>query len=178
MHLKVTVKYGIYMGLALCSYTIFMWLTRLDTAYLYIGQYLDIAILFLPLTIMLLAVRSAQAGHRISIFARFTVVIGIGLISFVIYSPFLYAYHNYINPTWFDAVLSLQEKELTAKKVEPAQISEQLRKLKEANDAQSGILGGFVPSVIILPIFVGLMTWPFSRNRKRVEKQPMNDPAV
>jgi len=66
------------------------------------------------------------------------------LISFVIYSPFLYAYHNYINPTWFDSVLSLKEKELTAEKIEPKQISEQLRKMKEANDAHSGILDGLL----------------------------------
>ena len=161
----MTAKYGTFLGLGFCSYTIFMWLTRLDSTYLNIGQYLDIAIVVLPLTVILLAVRSARSIGRISIIGRFTMVLGIGLISFVIYAPFLYAYHNYINPTWFDSVLSLQEQKLTAKNLEPIQVSEQLRKMKEANDVHSGIFAGFLPSVIILPILVGLITWPLSRNR-------------
>lgn len=168
---KIAAKFGLLMGIAFCGYTVFMWLTGLDTTYLHIGQYLDIAILILPITIIFLAIRSATAVGTVSVVQRVAIAIGIGFISFLVYAPFLFAYHSYINPAWFDSVLTLKESELIAKNVDAVLIAEQLEKMKATNKAQSGIMNGFLPSVIILPVLISLLSLPFIRKRKTTRRE-------
>ncbi len=56
MKITTDVKYGIYLGVAMCLYTIFMWLTELDTKYLATGKRLDISVIILPLSFTFLAI--------------------------------------------------------------------------------------------------------------------------
>lgn len=166
MLFKTLLKYGAAMGLGFCLYTMLMWLTRLDTTYLNIGQYLDIAILIWPIAMIFLAIRSAMSVSRVSIARRFGIAFVVGLVSFVIYAPFLYAYHNYINPTWFDAVIALQQGKMAEQNTDPVLIAEQVQKMKDIKEAQSGMLNGLLPSVIILPAMIALISLPFIRNRR------------
>ncbi|MBA4053228.1 MAG: hypothetical protein C0490_00805 [Marivirga sp.] len=50
-------KYGAIMGIGFCLYTTLMRLTKLDTTYLWVGQYLDMTIILLPIIILFLAMR-------------------------------------------------------------------------------------------------------------------------
>ncbi|NQX80544.1 MAG: hypothetical protein HRT66_00915, partial [Flavobacteriaceae bacterium] len=54
--IKTSLKYGIIMGLSFCLYTILMWLTKLDSTYLNIGQYLDMLIILLPILVIFKAI--------------------------------------------------------------------------------------------------------------------------
>lgn len=166
MELNASLKFGCLTGVAFCGYTTIMWLTRLDTTYLKVGHYLDIAILILPITMIFLAIRSAMRAGKVSILTRIRIALTVGLVSFVIYAPFLYGYHNYINPTWFDAVLTLKESQMVAAGADGASIAGELQKMRDANSAQSGILNGFLPSVVILPFLISMISLPFIRNRK------------
>ena len=166
MNLKIAIKFGVIMGVSFCVYSTIMWLSQLDTTYLYIGRYLDMAIVLMPIAIIFLGVRAAMQTGRVSFLKRILLAVCIGLVSFVIYAPFLFVYHNYINPTWFDAVLALRESQMAASQVEGVTIAAELQRLREFNQTQSGILNGFIPSVVVLPILIALISLPIIRNRK------------
>lgn len=166
-HFKNTFMQGVIMGLAFCYYTFFMWLTRLDTTYLNIGQYFDMAIIILPVLMILWAIKQENKKQKIVLFKRISIAIFVGLISFIIYDPFLYVYHHFINPDWFSSVLTLKEAELIAANTDTDLISEQLNKMKDTAITQSGLfrLSAIIPSVIIVPTLIALLSLIFIRTK-------------
>jgi hypothetical protein len=80
------------------------------------------------------------------------------MVSFLIYNPFLYFYHNFINPEWFTSVLTLKEIELTKANVSPDLIAEHLQRMKDSSIANAGIfeLSSIITSVIVLPDLIFL----------------------
>jgi Protein of unknown function (DUF4199) len=166
--LKSTYKYGIMMGVGFCLYTTLMWLTKLDTTYLSIGQFFDTAIIILPIAIIFLAISQENKKYNVTIFQRLGIAVFVGLISFLIYDPFLYVYHNYINSTWFNAVLDLHESTLKASNMDAADIAKQLDLEKSMNVKQSGLfqLMPMFASVVILPTIIALLSLIFIRKKK------------
>jgi Protein of unknown function (DUF4199) len=167
--IKSTYKYGIMMGLGFCLYTTLMWLTKLDTNYLNIGQYFDMAIIALPIAVIFMAISHENKTYSVTILQRIGIAIFVGLISFLIYEPFLFAYHNYINPTWFNAVLELHENTLKASGIAVEDIARQLDLEKAMNAKQAGLfkLAPFIASVIALPIIIALISLIFIKSKKK-----------
>lgn len=167
--LKRAIKYGIVMGICFCLYTTFMWLTKLDTKYLEIGEYLDMTIIILPIIVIFIAIKNEIKFSEVNILKRIGIGLTIGIISCLIYSPFLYFYHNYINPEWFNSVLSLAETKLIEIKTEPQIIAEKIQRMRENNLSQKAMfnVGAIIPSVIIMPIFISLLSTIFIRKRKK-----------
>jgi len=163
-------KYGVLMGMCFCLYTTIMWLTKLDSSYLYIGQYFDMAIIMLPLSMILLAIRQQNKLTNITLLQRVLVALLVGAISYIIYSPFIYLYHNVINPQWFDSVLALKEVELKAANVSAELIAEQLQAMKDSSTANAQMfeLSSLIPSAIVLPILISLISLVFIRNKSSV----------
>lgn len=161
-------KYGIFMGMGFCLYTTFMWLTKLDATYLSIGQYLDIAIILLPILMISLSIKNANASNSIKIWQRVLIAMHVGFISYIIYQPFLYVYHHFINPTWFDAVLNLKKSELEAGNFSHEEIVSRLNKIKERNLIQDKIysISTFVASVVILPTLISLLSLLYFRSKR------------
>jgi hypothetical protein len=166
--LKTTYKYGLMMGLGFCLYTTLMWLTKLDTNYLSIGQYFDMAIIALPIAVIFKAIYEENKSYPVTIMERIGIAIFVGFISFLIYDPFLYVYHNYINPTWFNAVLDLHENTLKAAGMDAVEITKQLDAEKAMNAKQTGVfkLGPFIASVLVLPTLIALISLFFIRKDK------------
>ncbi len=160
-------KYGIIMGLGFCLYTILMWLTKLDTVHLSIGQYFDIAIILWPITVIIKSIKYKNESSSISLIERILIAIYIGFISYVIYQPFLYAYHHIINPTWFESVLNLKRSEMELAKVSSEDIISTLDKLKERSKQQDKIysFATLIPSVFILPFLISLLSLIFIRRK-------------
>lgn len=161
-------KYGSIMGVGFCLYTTFMWLTKLDTTYLSIGRYLDIAIIILPISMISFSILNANKARSLKILERILIAVYVGLISYVIYQPFLYAYHHYINPTWFDAVLNLKKSELESGNFSSQDITSTLNKMKDRNLLQDKVysISTFVASVIILPTFISLLSLLYIREKR------------
>lgn len=161
-------KNGIVMGIGFCLYTSMMWLTKLDTTYLSIGQYLDIAIILLPILVISFSIKNANESNSLKIWERVLIAMYVGIISYIIYQPFLYVYHHFINPTWFDAVLNLKKSELEAGNFSPEEIVSTLNKMKERNLLQDKIysISTFLASVIILPILISLLSLLYIRNKR------------
>lgn len=166
--LQAQIKFGIIMGLLFCSYTILMWLLKLDSIFLNIGQYFDMAIILLPLTIISLAIHIENKRNSITLIKRLTIAIFISSISFIIYDPFLYIYHHFINPEWFVSVLELKERDLKTLQIPQNLINDELLKMKNSNVSQSGVfrLSSLIPSVIIVPVIIALLTLTFIKKSK------------
>jgi hypothetical protein len=166
-HFQNTLKQGVILGLAFCFYTTLMWLTKLDTTYLSIGQYFDLIVILLPVLITFWAIKQENKKQKIYLFKRILIAIFIGLISFIIYDPFLYIYHNLINPDWYSSVLALKEVELIAANTDVGLISKQLDTMKATTINQSGFysLGVLIPSVIIVPTLIALLSLIFIKSK-------------
>ncbi len=165
---KTTYINGLIMGLGFCLYTTLMWLTQLDSTYLYIGQYFDMAIVLLPIFIIIRAIKQERNGGNITFLKRVCVALIVGAISFMIYDPFLYVYHHYINPDWYSSVISLKEAELKATNTPTDEISKTLQQMRVSNVAQAGLfrLSALIPSVIIVPFIIALLSYIFVPNRR------------
>ena len=138
-----------------------MWITKLDTTYLHVGQYFDILIILLPIITINLAIKKEIKLKKMTFLNRLLYSIGISLVAYIFYEPFLYLYHNSINPSWFNAVLELKEKELIAKNISIEIIQNTLEKMKSGNNIQSGFfsLSSLIPSVIILPTLSSILSY-------------------
>lgn len=167
-YLKSNIKQGVFMGLAFCFYTTFIWLTNLDTIYLAYGQYLDIAIILLPISVIFWAINQEIKKNNITIIQRISIAILVSLISFIIYNPFLYLYHHYINPEWFNAVLNLKELDLKSMNTPVNEIQLELSRMKVSSIAKAGLfqLSSIISSVIIIPILIAMLSFIFFKNKK------------
>jgi Protein of unknown function (DUF4199) len=166
---KTTYKYGIYLGLGLCLYTVFMWLTKLDMAHYHIGQYLDFAVILLPVFLIFIAIKQETKAYKVSIVQRLGIAVFIGLIGYLIYDPFLYIYHHFINPDWYNGVLNLAEKTMQAAGKSATEIAENLTTMKEQNAKTTGLfeLGGAVASALVMPLVIGLLSLIFVKNKAK-----------
>ena len=165
---KSTLKQGIIMGFSFCLYTTLMWLTKLDTVYLSIGQYFDMAILILPILIILWAIKQENNLYTVTTVQKIIIAIFVGAVSYLIYDPFIYIYHNYINPDWFNSVLTLKEIDLNAVNIPHDKIVETLQKMKDSNVSQPGLfrLSTAIPSVIIIPTLIALISLIIVKRKK------------
>lgn len=168
MKIDTEIKYGACLGIAMCFYTVFMWLTGLDTKYLATGQYLDIAVIVLPICFTFLAILRKSKETELTILKRIRCGLIVNLTSFLIYTPFLIVYHHFINPDWLKYVLDLKEKELLAQNVVPEKITETLNKIASSSNDFNLIVAGFVAGVIIFGIVFSLLTIPFIRTKARL----------
>ena len=166
--LRTLLTYGLLLGLLLGLYTTLMWLTHLDTTYLAAGQYLDIAVLLLPVGCLVAAIRQQCRLGYLSGLRRLALGVGVMALAETLYRPYLYLYHTVINPTWFSAVLTLKRTELTAAGRSAAAIATELARLQAGQARQAGMFHGFWLSALVFPVLVTLLTWPLLRNRKRV----------
>ena len=170
---KLNLKYGIIMGLGFCLYTTIMWLTKLDSTHLKVGKYFDILIILLPISIILIAIKKENSLSKLNILQRIFIAIYVSAISFIIYAPFLYCYHNYINPDWFNFVLDLKKEELISTNMSKTQIDTILNEMKIVNDAQNKLfrLSALIPSVIIIPSIIALFSLVFIRKKNNLANQ-------
>ncbi len=168
--LKSTYEKGIFMGWSFCFYTTIMGYTKLDTTYLEYGQYLNIAIILLPIFVIFWAIGQKVRKYRVSLFQRIGIAIFVSAISFIIYNPFLYVYHHYFNPEWYNAVLDLKEIELKSNNVPQAEIVDTLQKMKDSTTAQAPLfaLSSVISFVIIVPTLIGLLSLLFVRNKRQI----------
>lgn len=97
--LRTLLTYGLLLSLTLGLYTALMWLTRLDTTYLFIGQYLDILITLAPVGFIVTAIHQQRRQGQVSGLRRVALGIGVMALAEMLYRPYLYLYHTLINPT-------------------------------------------------------------------------------
>ncbi len=164
--LKNVVAHGCVLGVALCLYTTGMWLTRLDTLYLATGQYLDMAVVVLPVAVLAAAINRQRRRAYLPVWQRVAVAVGVGVVAEVLYRPYLALYHAYLNPEWFSFVLALKRTELLAASRTATAVAAALAKLQAAHARQAGVFSGLWVSAGVLPTFVAFLTLPLLPNRQ------------
>lgn len=169
MKINIELKYGIYLGIAMCLYTVFMWLTKLDTEYLSTGQYLDIAVILLPVTFTFLAVWKKSKTTELTVAKRIQCGLVVNFVSYLIYKPFLVIYHNFINPDWIKYVLELKEKELKAQNIASEQVNEALNRISSASNDFNFV--GVLIGVLIFGLIFSLLTIPFIKSKTNLNGQ-------
>lgn len=169
---KSTAKQGLILGFGFCLYTTIMWLTKLDTTYLKFGQFVDMAIIILPIVMIFWAIRQENNINQVTIVQRIVIAIFVGAVSYLIYDPFLYLYHHSLNPYWFNSVLNLKNTELRAANISEDKIIDALEKMKDSKVAQSSLfsLSTLVPSVLIVPTLIALFSVIFIRGKGKKQK--------
>jgi hypothetical protein len=163
--LRTLLTYGLLLGFLLGLYTTVMWLTELDTTYLATGQYLDIAVMLLPVGCIAAAIHQQRRQGHLSGLRRLALGVGVMALGELLYRPYLHLYHTVLNPSWFSAVLSLKRAELTAAGGSAATIAAELARLQAGQAQQAGMFHGLWLSALALPVLVSLLTWPLLRNR-------------
>lgn len=168
--LSIIAKNGLWFGIALCLYSIFMWLTKLDMEYLYIGQYLDMLVVIVPIYFIIKAIREYARIEPITIWQRLLIAVGVGFIGYVVQAPYLYFYHNVINPDWFDAVVALEKKNMLVKNISSEEIQIKTQAMIIKNQAQNKLfnMSAFIPSVLILPLLISLLSFIFIKKPQKL----------
>ena len=167
-NLKSNLLAGVILGFAFCVYTTLMWLTKLDSTYLSFGQYLDMLIILLPISVIFYTIKTATKKNKILVIQRISIAVFISFISFIIYNPFLYIYHHFINPEWFDAVLNLKELELKVINTPINEIKLELSRMKNSSIAKADLFqfSSIIASVVIIPMLIALLSLIFIKNEK------------
>lgn len=164
-------RHGLFLGLALCLYTTLMWLTRLDGPYLAIGQYFDIAISVVPIGVIIAAIRRQRQQQPLTVGQRVAIGVGVGSVAELLYRPYLYLYHTYINPAWFSYVLATKRAELMAAGQSTGAAAKELARMQAAQAQQTGMFHGFWVSALLLPALIALLTLLFVRNQPVANEQ-------
>lgn len=162
---RTMLRYGLLLGVSLCLYTTVMWLTRLDTTYLAIGQYLDMAVILLPIGLLVAAIRHQRRQAPLRVWQRVALSVGVAVVAELVYRPYLAFYHAKLNPEWFSFVLALKRTELLAVGQSAATIAAEVARLQALHARQAGMFSGFWLSALVLPAIIALLTLPFLRNR-------------
>lgn len=163
---KTSFKYGVFLGLGFCLYTALSWFSKLDITYLEYGQYMDIAIILWPIFVIFWAIRQEKGKYLVTTIQRIGVAIIIRAISFIIYDPFLYVYHHYINPEWYSAVLSLNQLKMNTNAMLNSEIADALQKMKDSDIAKAALLrlSALISSVIVVPVVISFLLMIFIKN--------------
>src|SRR6267142_892662 len=111
--MKPQLKYGLILGLAISAYIMTAHLLGFYTTNMQAGAYADIAVTLVPIAILFLAIREKRR-HQGSLTVLQGISIGllVVLISYPISTAFLWIYHHYINPNWFEYVIAYERDKM------------------------------------------------------------------
>ena len=168
--LKPSIKYGIYLGLFMCTFIVFMWVTRLDTTYYHIGKNLEIAVSVIPIAVILYAIHKLNQKQDLTVSKRLIAGITVGLVSVAVSTPFIEIYHHFINPEWFDAVLHLQEQKMISEGATETEITTRLERMRAGDNTFSSVLSAFISGGILFPAVVSLASTIFIRNKQDINQ--------
>ena len=162
---KLSVTFGIGLGVFNIVFIIFMWITKLDTKYYHIGKTIELLVSIVPVIVILAGIYKINLAKDLTIGKRLSAGIIIGLISMIIAVPFTEIYHLYINPEWFDAVLRLKEQQMSEAGATQSEIVSQLERMKANNTVLNSVIGAFAFGGLIFPALVSLFSYIFIRNK-------------
>ena len=166
MKISTEVRFGVRLGLALCVFTVFMWLARFDSMYLQSGEYFNKIVILLPLIFTFLSISAKSKETKLTVLKRIQCGLITNFVAYLIHIPFLLFYHHFLNPDWLKFLLEFKEKQLFAQNALPEQIQTALENVKTMSSDLNLITNGFVAGVVIFGLVFSLLTLPFFRGGK------------
>jgi len=161
---RVIVRWGIVLGIALSLWTLVVHIMGWYTTNLAAGQIADRVVIVLPVAALALALRDAARGRGQPI--RFTTALalgaGIGLVSAVIFTPFLWWYHHVMNPAWLDHLIAFERGRLAAAGTAAVEIERTIDTIRRGATDAAQITGGVVGSLIMSTVTT-VVLWTLMR---------------
>jgi hypothetical protein len=145
-------------------WTLFLHVMGWYTTNLAAGQIADRVVIVLPIAAIALALRErARAGvPPLRFVTALAVGAGVGLVSAVIFTPFLWWYHHVMNPAWLDHLIAFERKTLAAAGTAVADIERAIENTRRGATDSAQITGGFVGS-LIMSVVVAAVLWMVMR---------------
>lgn len=164
--IKPSAKYGIYLGLFMCAFTVFMWLTLLDTTYYHIGRNLEVVVSIVPVGVILYVNYKLNQDQKLTVSKRLVAGVTVGLVSIAVSSPFTEIYHHFINPEWFDAVLNLQEQKMLSAGASESEFATRLEQMRTGNTTVKSVTSAIISGGVLFPVIVLLASLIFIKSNK------------
>ena len=159
--MKTEIKFGIILGLGIYAYTMIAHLLGFYTNNIQAGKYGDAAIILLPLVVLFLAIREKRnLNASLTLFQGIKTGLLVVLISFPISSSFLWIYHHYINPNWFEFILDYEQNSLQRAGVSAEEVAFRIDKLGAGNSDFAQIISGFIGTLVlgfVLSFFISII---------------------
>lgn len=156
----IELKYGIYLGLAICVWKLVEYTFGFHGEYYEIGKYTDFLPLILLTAALFLGIKerrdenlSGYIDYRQGVRTGFF----ISLVSTLISVPFIYLYYKVINPGYIDYIIAANETRLLAEGKSPDAVAAAVVMVKNTFRASNvmlqhllfNLLGGALLSLII-----------------------------
>jgi hypothetical protein len=167
---KIGVKWGIILGVAVCVWTLLLHVLGFYTTRLQLGQYADIIATVIPIVILSLAIRERRArnpGQTLTIGQGLSTGVVTGLVSVPITAGFLWIYHHYINPRWMDLLVAWKEEQMRAQAKTPETISATMDAMRASATDRAQLIGALV-GTLVLSLALSLFIAAILRRRNPV----------
>lgn len=169
--MKTEIKFGIILGLGICAYTLIAHFLGFYTNNIQAGKYGDTIIIILPIVVLFLAIREKR-----NVRGFLTLLGGIKtglltvLVSYPLSTAFLWIYHHYINPSWFENILAYEQKVLENSGLSSAEIAEKVNALRAGNSDFAQIVSGLIGAVV-LGLILSFILSLIMRKKRRTDFQ-------
>jgi hypothetical protein len=162
--MRIIARWGVALGVALAAWTLFVHVMGWYTTNLAAGRIADRVVIVLPIAAIALALRNrARGGVRpLGFVTALGVGAGVGLISAIVFTPFLWWYHHFMNPAWLDHVIAFERGRLAGVGTAAADIERAIETTRRGATDVAQITGGFVGS-LILCVVVAALLWALMR---------------
>jgi hypothetical protein len=162
--MRIIARWGVALGVALVLWTLFVHVMGWYTTNLAAGHIADRVVIVLPIAAIPLALRDrARAGGQpLGFVTALGVGAGVGLISAVVFTPFLWWYHHVMNPAWLDHLIAFERGGLAAAGTSAAEIERAIENTRRGATDAAQITGGFVGSVILCVVTAAVL-WALAR---------------
>jgi len=164
--MKVTVKWGVILGVSVIVWTLVIHFLGFYTTNLAAGQKADVVATILPIAAIVMALleRRRQLGRGLKIKDSLAVGVLTGVVSIPITAGFLWFYHNYMNPQWADLLIAYKNQQMAAAGIAPEviQLADQAQRAGSTDIAQ--LLGALIGTPLI-SLVISLVAHIFVRRQ-------------
>jgi hypothetical protein len=114
--MKVAVKWGVILGIAVCVWTLGIHFLGFYTTNLGAGQKADIVAIVLPVGAIVMALLERRRQLARGLTMKDTLAVGMltGVVSIPITAGFFWWYHHFMNPQWMDLLITYKHQQLAA----------------------------------------------------------------
>ena len=150
--MKIGVKWGVILGVAVCLWTMALHILGWYTIDLKQGQRADIVATILPIAAIGMAIRERRLknpGQTLTIAEGMATGMVAGLVSIPITAGFLWFYHHQINPQWIDHLVAYERTKMEAAGTAAAAITERLDAIRSSGRDSAQLTGALIGTTII-----------------------------
>jgi hypothetical protein len=164
--MRTAIKWGVFLGVAICVWTLIIHALGFYTTNIAAGQRADIVATILPIAAIVLALRERKKHGPLSFGQALGSAVVVGLVSVPITAGFLWWYHHYMNPAWVDYIVDYQKAAMTAAGATPDAIT-QMEAGQRASARDSAQITGALIGTTLISLVIGAIAGAVMRTRTR-----------